>query len=94
VDYLHTYYGDLEECTEWSSYQSTAPPSIMTWYTKPIFRHPVKVETLDGLYVASATAEGDGSWIDCEAGSALQAVRLAEAERGHLRQKARVGRST
>ena len=85
VDYLHAYYADLEDCTEWSSYQSTTPPSISTWYTKPIFRHPVKVETLDGLYVASASAEGDGSWIDIEACSALLAVRLAEAERGHLR---------
>jgi thioredoxin reductase len=84
VDYLHRYYADLEECTEWSSYQSTTPPSISSWYTKPVFRHPVKVETLDGLYVASASAEGDGSWIDVEAGSALLAVELAEAECGHL----------
>jgi phytoene dehydrogenase-like protein len=84
VDYLHDYYADLEECTDWSSYQSTDPPSISTWYTKPIFRHPVKVETLDGLYMANASAEGDGSWIDIEACSALLAVKLAEAERGHL----------
>lgn len=85
VDYLHEYYVDLADCTEWSSYQSTTPPSISTWYSKPVLRHPVKVETIDGLYLASATAEGDGSWIDVEAGSALLAVRLAEAERGHLR---------
>jgi hypothetical protein len=84
VDYLHDYYGDLEDCIDWSSYQSTDPPSISTWYTKPILRHPVKVETLDGLYMANASAEGDGSWIDIEAGSALLAVKLAEAERGHL----------
>lgn len=89
VEYLHRYYSDLEECTEWSTYQSTTPPSISTWYTKPVFRHPVKIETLDGLYMASATAEGDGSWIDIEAGSALLAVKLAEAERGHLRRGAR-----
>ena len=84
VDYLHDYYADLDECIEWSSYQNTDPPSIMAWYAKPFYRHPVKVETIDGLYIASASAEGDGSWIDIEAGSALTAVRLAEAERGHL----------
>jgi phytoene dehydrogenase-like protein len=85
VDYLHDYYADLEDCTEWSSYQNTDPPSIMAWYAKPFYRHPVKVDTIDGLYVASASAEGDGSWIDIEACSALMAVRLVEAERGHLR---------
>ena len=50
-------------------------------------RHPVKVETIDGLYMASASAEGDGSWIDIEACTALLAVELAEAERGHLSQR-------
>ena len=89
VDYLHEYYSDLEECTEWSSYQSTTPPSILTWYTKPVLRHPVKVETIDGLYVRAvpprrATAAGSTS----RHASALLAVKLAEVERGHLRQKA------
>jgi phytoene dehydrogenase-like protein len=90
VDYLFEYYSDLEDCIEWSSYQNTDPPSILTWYIKPIYRHPVKIETIDGLYMASASAEGDGSWIDIEAGSALTAVRLAEFERGQLRQNATV----
>jgi phytoene dehydrogenase-like protein len=85
VEYLHEYYLDLEECTEWTTYQNTNPPSISTWYSKPVLRHPVKIETIDGLYMASASAEGDGSWIDIEACSALLAVELAEAERGHLR---------
>jgi phytoene dehydrogenase-like protein len=84
VDYLFDYYADLEDCIEWSSYQLTDPPSILTWYIKPIYRHPVKIETIDGLYMASASAEGNGSWIDIEAGSALTAVRLAEFERGQL----------
>jgi phytoene dehydrogenase-like protein len=84
VDYLFDYYADLEDCIEWSSYQYTDPPSILTWYIKPIYRHPVKVDTIDGLYMASASAEGKGSWIDIEAGSALTAVRLAEFERGQL----------
>jgi len=87
IDYLHHYYGDLEACTEWSTYQNTTPPSISTWYTKPVLRHPVKVETIDGLYMASASAEGDGSWIDIEACTALLAAELAESERGHLSQR-------
>lgn len=86
VEYLHDYYRDLEEVTEWSSYQYTTPPSISSWYARPVRRHPVKVDSIDGLYVASASAEGDGSWIDIEACSALLAVQLAEFERGHLRQ--------
>ena len=88
VDYLHDYYSDLEEVTEWSSYQYTTPPSISTWYTRPVLRHPVKVDSIDGLYMASASAEGDGSWIDIEACTALLAVKLAELERGHLRRSA------
>ncbi|MDG2002567.1 MAG: NAD(P)-binding protein [Novosphingobium sp.] len=88
VDYLFDYYSDLEDCVEWSSYQRTDPPSILTWYIKPIYRHPVKIDTIDGLYMASASAEGNGSWIDIEAGSALTAVRLAEFERGQLCQRA------
>jgi phytoene dehydrogenase-like protein len=89
VGYLHEYYSDLEACTEWSAYQNTTPPSISTWYTKPVLRHPVKIESIDGLYMASASAEGDGSWIDIEACSALLAVELAETERGALCQRKR-----
>ena len=44
----------------------------------------VSCSPADGLYMASATAEGNGSWIDIEAGSALTAVKLAEFERGQL----------
>jgi phytoene dehydrogenase-like protein len=84
LDYLRRYYRDLEECVEWSSYQYTTPPQYLSWYGKPIYRHPVKVATLDGLYVAASTSEGTGSWVDIEAEAALEAVRLASAERGHL----------
>jgi phytoene dehydrogenase-like protein len=83
--YLREYYRDLDECVEWSGYQYTAPPQYLSWYAKPTYRHPVKVATIDGLYVAASTAEGTGSWVDIEAEAALEAVRLATSERGHLR---------
>ncbi len=85
VDYLHQYYSDLEECITWSSYQYVTPPQYLSWYTKPIYRHSVKVSTIGGLYVAASSSEGVGSWLDIECAAALEAVGLAEEERGHLR---------
>jgi len=85
VDYLHRYYGDLDERVEWSSYQYCTPPQYLSWYAKPAYRHPVKVSTIAGLYVASSSAEGHGAWVDSECASALTAVDLADEERGHLR---------
>jgi phytoene dehydrogenase-like protein len=86
--YLHEYYADLDECIEWAHYQYVTPPQYLSWYIKPIYRHPVKVSTIDGLYVASSSSESLGSWIDAECAAALEAVDLAEAERGHLRGRA------
>jgi phytoene dehydrogenase-like protein len=87
LQYLREYYRDLDECIEWARYQYTTPPQYLSWYAKPIARHPVKVSTIDGLYVAASSAEGVGTWADIEAEAALQAVRLAEQERGHLVQR-------
>ena len=85
VAYLHHYYGDLEECIEWSRYQYVTPPQYLSWYAKPIHRHPVKVGSIGGLYVAASSSEGVGSWLDIECAAALEAVRLAEEERGLVR---------
>lgn len=85
VVYLHDYYSDLDDCVEWSRYQYVTPPQYLSWYTKPIYRHPVKVRTIGGLYVAASSSEGVGSWLDIECAAALEAVRLAEEERGLLR---------
>lgn len=82
--YLREYYRDLDDCVEWAHYQYTTPPQYLSWYGKPIARHPVAVSTIDGLYVAASSAEGVGTWVDIEAEAALEAVRLAEQERGHL----------
>jgi hypothetical protein len=82
VDYLFSYYRDLDECIEWSAYQY--PKRNAGWFGKPIYRHPIKVSTIGGLYVASQTNEGTRDYIDGEAATALTATELAHQERGHL----------
>lgn len=82
VDHLHRYYADLDDCIEWSRYQYVTPPQYLSWYAKPVYRHPVRVTTVDGLYVASSTAEGIGGWADMECAAALEAVEHAEQDFG------------
>ena len=82
VDYLHRYYEDLDDCLEWSQYQYVTAPQYLSWFAKPVRRHPVGVSTIGGLYVASSSAETTGSWLDAEAAAALKAVALVEFERG------------
>lgn len=84
IDYLESYYLDLDECIEWSRYQYVTPPAWLSWYLKPVYRHPIKVSTIDGLYVGSASAEGIGSFLDVECAVGLEAAELAHHERGHL----------
>jgi phytoene dehydrogenase-like protein len=84
VEYLESYYVDLAECVEWSRVQYVGPPSWPSWYLKPIYRHPAKVATIDGLYMAGATTEATGGFLDLECSTGLQAAELAHAERGRL----------
>jgi len=81
LDYLKQYYLDLEECVDWARYQYF-PTNLMGFYLKPVPRLPVKVSTIKGLYVASASAEGTSAWIDKEAEAAIEAADLVEAEFG------------
>lgn len=81
LDYLkNQVYLDLEECIEWDAYQYV--PDQLMHYLKPVKLPPVKVATLDGLYVASPTVEGTGAWIDREADAAINACNLAVREFG------------
>jgi phytoene dehydrogenase-like protein len=75
------YFADLDDCVEWSRYQWCAPPSWLSWYLKPIYRHPIKVSTIEGLYVASSSAEGLGSWCDSECAVALDTCELIASDR-------------
>jgi phytoene dehydrogenase-like protein len=78
--YLRSYYSDLDECIEWSEYQVDRAPQIITWHLKPGFRHPVKVSTIAGLYVASSSAEGMAGWVDLESEKGIEAAELVTAE--------------
>jgi phytoene dehydrogenase-like protein len=80
VDYLRKFYVDLDECLDWSEYQHVQAPQVVSWYLRPIRRHPVKVATIPGFYCASATAETPGVWASAEISSALAAVELVKLE--------------
>lgn len=81
IDYLDHYYADLGDCLEWSRYQWVPRPAWLGWYARSGFRHPIRVSTIDGLYVAGADAEGTGGFLDVECATGLEAAELATAER-------------
>jgi phytoene dehydrogenase-like protein len=82
VDYLHHFYLDLEDCTEWSAFQYVPPPQANTWFLKPVYRHPVKVYTVDGLYCVASSAESFGGWLGDQVENALAATDMIRAEEG------------
>jgi phytoene dehydrogenase-like protein len=79
-EYLYSYYSDLDECLEWSDYQWCAAPQILTWHLKPVHRHPIKVSTIEGLYVGSSSAEGMAGFVRQEVFAGLEAARIAYQE--------------
>ena len=81
LDYVRWYYVDIDDCVEWSRYQYLAGPEMRACYLKPVARHPVKVATVDGLYLVGSTSEGRGAYQDLECEVAMEAVALIEAER-------------
>jgi phytoene dehydrogenase-like protein len=85
LDYLRWYYRDLDECIEWSSYQYLTGPEMRACFLKPVHRHPVKVATIEGLYLAGSTSEGLGAYQDLECEAAIKAVDLVETDLGRLR---------
>lgn len=80
LDYARWYYRDLDECVEWSRYQYLPGPEMRACFLKPVVRHPVKVTTVQGLYLAGATSEGLGAYQDLECEAAMTAVDLVESE--------------
>ncbi|HEY6317302.1 MAG TPA: NAD(P)-binding protein [Acidimicrobiia bacterium] len=81
LDYVHWYYVDLDDCVEWSRYQYLAGPEMRACYLKAVPRLPVKVSTVEGLYLAGSTSEGGGAYQDLDCEAAMVAVQLIEAER-------------
>ena len=82
LEYVRWYYLDLDECVEWSRYQYLSGPEMRACYLKPVARHPVKVSTVEGLYLAGSTTEGLGGYQDLECEAAMAAVGLAQSEMG------------
>jgi len=85
LDYVRWYYTDLDECVEWSQYQYLSGPEMRACHLKPVARHPVKVATIEGLYMAGCTSEGLGAYQDLECEAAMEAVALVEAQMGRPR---------
>jgi phytoene dehydrogenase-like protein len=85
LEYIRWYYADLDDCVDWSRYQYLSGPEMRACYLKPVLRHPVKVTTIEGLYLAGPTSEGLGAYQDLECEAAMTAVELVEAEMGRPR---------
>ena len=84
LEYVRWYYTDLDQCVEWSRYQYLSGPEMRACYLKPVQRHPVKVATVEGLYMAGSTSEGLSAYQDLECEAAMKAVALVESEMAHL----------
>lgn len=82
LDYVRWYYVDLDDCIEWSRYQYLSGPEMRACYLKAVPRHPVKVATVEGLYLVGSTTEGLGAYQDLDCETAMIAVDLADAELG------------
>jgi len=76
LEYIRWYYLDLDDCVEWSRYQYLPGPEMRACFLKPVARHPVKVTTVGGLYMAGSTSEGLGAYQDLECEAAMTAVDL------------------
>ncbi len=70
------YYSDLEEITEWISFNYHKAPSQLGWCFTPIEKAPVKCPTVEGLYFVSGSTEVSGLYQDLDAHSALVATNM------------------
>jgi len=74
-EYIRQYYSDLDEITEWTSYQwYKIWPTASYW--KPTPKSPLQLDGLEGFYFVGQTTEVDGSYQDVEANAALQVTDL------------------
>jgi len=76
LEYARQYYKDLDEITEWKTYNLIKAPSSMVFYWKAIPRAPLEAPGVKGLYFVGATTEVDGFYHDISAHSALQVTDL------------------
>jgi phytoene dehydrogenase-like protein len=75
VDYLHFYYSNLDEVTEWAKPQWFNGPGMPSWTYKTGERVPMK-SPLPGLYMQGFTVDIQGAFYDAEAHSAIEVVDM------------------
>ncbi len=76
LDYARRYYKNLDDVTEWMTYNLVKAPTTIGFLWKPILRIPLQVPDIRGLYLVGATAEVEGCYQDIQANSALQVTDL------------------
>jgi phytoene dehydrogenase-like protein len=75
LSYVRRYYQDLDEITEWMTYNLVKAPTISEVW-RPVRKAPLEAPTLKGLYFAECTTEVDGYEQDIAANAALQTCDL------------------
>ena len=63
-DYLHEFYSNLGDSTEWSGFQRVSRPAFLAWAWSGIERHAPRAPNVKGLYVGGTTVERDGRSLD------------------------------
>jgi hypothetical protein len=80
IAYLHRFYGDLNECLEWSAYQYVAAPQSTSWAWAPVARHGLEVPGIQGLLLAGSTVEAPAAVVDIGAWAGREAAHRALAQ--------------
>ncbi|MGH7822961.1 MAG: hypothetical protein ACREQ9_24655, partial [Candidatus Binatia bacterium] len=79
IDYLRTFYADLDESIEWSAYHYVTAPQTTSWFWAPVRRHGLEVPGIRGLLLAGSTIETGAGIVDVGAWAGLEAARRADA---------------
>jgi phytoene dehydrogenase-like protein len=74
-EYMRKYYSDLDEITEWKTYNLIKRPTVCEVW-KTVERAPVQAPNIEGLYFVECTTEVDGQEQDIAANAALQATEI------------------
>ena len=70
------YYSNLDEITEWTSFNYHKQGGVLGWGFSPVERAPVKCPTIEGLYFVGSSTEVSGLVQDHDAHSALIATNM------------------
>jgi phytoene dehydrogenase-like protein len=79
VDYVRSYYVDLEDVAEWHEYEWITEAQSMPWTLKTDERAPMRTP-IGGLFLAGYSTEVLGADYDAEANSAMQVADMILGE--------------